>query len=52
MEQNQVIIFLMLALFGFLIWNSQRTSKETFENVTGDVPVEPAIIQTLSLIHI
>jgi hypothetical protein len=47
MEQNQVIIFLMLALFGFLIWNSQRTSKETFVNVTGDVPVEPAIIQTI-----
>ena len=47
MERNQVVIFLMLAVFGFLIWNAQKTSTETFVNVTDAVPVEPAIIQTI-----
>jgi len=47
MERNQMILFLMLALFGFLIWNAQRTRTETFENATDTLPVQPAVIQSI-----
>jgi len=47
MKQGQLIVFVMLALFGFLIWNTQKTASEKFQNVTDQVPVEPAVIQTI-----
>lgn len=47
MKDDQVIVFLLLALFGFLVWNSQRSSSERFKNATDEKPVEPAIIQSM-----
>jgi hypothetical protein len=47
MKDDQLIVFLLLAFFGFLIWNSRRSSSEQFENVTDEKPVEPAIIQSM-----
>lgn len=47
MKDDQVAVFLLLALFGFLAWNSQRPSSERFENATDEKPVEPAIIQSM-----
>ena len=41
-----MFIFLLLAIFGFLIWN--RTSgKEAFTDVSASNPVSPATIQTI-----
>lgn len=47
MKDDQLIVFLLLALFGFLIWNSRRSASERFENATDEKPVEPAIIQSM-----
>jgi hypothetical protein len=41
-----MFIFLLLAIFGFMIWN--RTSgKEAFTDVSASNPVSPATIQTI-----
>jgi hypothetical protein len=45
MKQGTLIIFVMLAIFGFLIWN--RASSEQFVDVSAANPVEPATIQTI-----
>lgn len=47
MKDDQLVVFGLLALFGFLIWNSQRSATESFENATDEKPVEPAVIQTI-----
>jgi hypothetical protein len=47
MKDDQVVVFGLLALFGFLIWNSQRSVSERFENATDEKPVEPAVIQSI-----
>jgi len=47
MKDDQLVVFGLLALFGFLIWNSQRSATERFENATDEKPVEPAIIQSI-----
>lgn len=47
MKDEQLLVFLMLAGFGFLVWNANRSSAEQFENATSDKPVEPAIIQSM-----
>lgn len=44
---QELVVFFLLALFGFLIWNHQRASTETFENVTDDKPVSPSVIQSI-----
>lgn len=45
MKQSTLIIFVMLAIFGFLIWN--RVSSETFVDVSAAKSVAPATIQTI-----
>ena len=45
MKQSTLIIFVMLAIFGFLIWN--RISSETFVDVSAAKSVAPATIQTI-----
>ena len=45
MKNQDLLLFLLLAIFGFLIWN--RTNGETFVDVSADKPVEPATIQTI-----
>ena len=45
MKQTTLIIFVMLAIFGFLIWN--RVSSETFVDVSVSKSVAPATIQTI-----
>jgi len=45
MKNQDFLLFLLLAIFGFLIWN--RTYGETFVDVSADKPVEPATIQTI-----
>jgi hypothetical protein len=45
MKQTTLIIFVMLAIFGFLIWN--RASSETFVDVSAAKSVAPATIQTI-----
>ena len=41
-----MFIFLLLAIFGFMVWN--RTSgKEAFTDVSASNPVDPATIQTI-----
>lgn len=48
MKDDQLVVFLLLAFFGFMVWNSSRRSAtELFENVTDEKPVEPAVIQTI-----
>ena len=47
MKDDQLIVFGLLALFGFLVWNSQRSVNERFENATDEKPVEPAVIQSI-----
>jgi hypothetical protein len=47
MKDDQIIVFGLVALFGFLIWNSGRSATERFENATDEKPVEPAIIQSI-----
>lgn len=47
MKDDQLVVFGLLALFGFLIWNSQRSASERFENATDEKPVEPAVIQSI-----
>ena len=44
-QSTLLVIFLLLALFGFLMWN--RASTEGFTDVSADKPVEPATIQTI-----
>jgi hypothetical protein len=46
MKQPSVAIFVMLAIFGFLIWN-RKYASENFTDVTANVPVAPATIQTI-----
>jgi hypothetical protein len=45
MKQGTLIIFVMLAIFGFLIWN--RASTEQFTDVSVTKSVAPATIQTI-----
>ena len=45
MKNQDLLLFLLLAIFGFLIWN--RTPGENFTDVSADKPVEPATIQTI-----
>ena len=45
MKNQDLLLFLLLAIFGFLIWN--RTNGETFVDVSADKPVVPATIQTI-----
>ena len=45
MKQSTLIIFVMLAIFGFSIWN--RVSSETFVDVSAAKSVAPATIQTI-----
>jgi hypothetical protein len=45
MKNQDLLLFLLLAIFGFLIWN--RTTGENFTDVSADKPVEPATIQTI-----
>jgi hypothetical protein len=47
MKDDQLVVFGLLALFGFLVWNSQRSATERFENATDEKPVEPAVIQSI-----
>lgn len=44
---DQLVVFGLLALFGFLVWNSKRSATESFENATDEKPVEPAVIQSI-----
>jgi len=45
MKSETLIIFLLLALFGFFIWN--RTRNETFTDVSSSISVEPSTIQNI-----
>jgi len=45
MKNQDLLLFLLIAIFGFLIWN--RTNGENFTDVSADKPVEPATIQTI-----
>lgn len=46
MKSPDMFIFLLLAIFGFMVWN--RTSgKEMFTDVSASNPVDPATIQTI-----
>ena len=45
MQQASLIIFVMLAIFGFMIWN--RASTEQFVDVSAAKSVAPATIQTI-----
>ena len=45
MNNQDLLLFLLLAVFGFMIWN--RTNGENFTDVSADKPVEPATIQTI-----
>lgn len=45
MENQDLLLFLLIAIFGFLIWN--RTNGENFVDVSADKPVEPAVIQSI-----
>jgi hypothetical protein len=46
MKSPDMFIFLLLAIFGFMVWN--RTSgKEAFTDVSASNPVDPATIQTI-----
>jgi len=47
MKQSTLIIFVMLAIFGFLIWNRVSSVSETFVDVSVAKSVEPATIQTI-----
>jgi hypothetical protein len=42
---KDVGLFLLVALFGFMIWN--RVYSESFTDVSASKPVEPATIQTI-----
>jgi hypothetical protein len=42
---KDVGLFLLVALFGFMIWN--RAYSESFTDVSASKPVEPATIQTI-----
>jgi hypothetical protein len=46
MKGGDFLIFLLLALFGFLIWN-RASGKEGFTDISAGTPVEPATIQTI-----
>ena len=43
--KQELVIFLMIAVFGFLIWN--RTVQEEYVDVSAEKPVEPAVIQSI-----
>jgi hypothetical protein len=45
MKNQDVLVFILLAILGFMIWN--RTMNETFTDTSATTPVEPAIIQTI-----
>lgn len=46
MKNNEtLVIFTLLALFGFFIWN--RTRNETFTDVSSSISVEPSTIQNI-----
>lgn len=45
MKSDTVIIFVLLALFGFFIWN--RTQNETFTDVSSSISVDPSTIQNI-----
>lgn len=45
MKNQDLLVFLLVAILGFLLWN--RISNETFTDVSADQPVEPATIQTI-----
>jgi hypothetical protein len=45
MKNQDLLLFLLIAIFGFLIWN--RANGENFVDVSADKPVEPSTIQTI-----
>lgn len=45
MKNQDLLIFLLIAFLGFLMWN--RISNETFTDVSAEKPVEPAVIQSI-----
>jgi len=45
---KDIVLFLLLAIVGFMIWNSKRFSmSETFTDVSSSTPVSPGTIQTI-----
>jgi len=45
MKNQDVLLFILLAILGFMIWN--RTMNESFTDTSATTPVEPAVIQTI-----
>ena len=43
---KDLTIFLLIAILGFLIWNSS-VNGESFQDVTASQPVKPAVIQSI-----
>ena len=45
MKNQDLLLFVLLAVFGFLIWN--RSVNERFTDVSASTPVAPAVIQNI-----
>jgi hypothetical protein len=45
MKNQDLLLFVLLAVFGFLIWN--RSVNERFTDVSASKPVSPAVIQNI-----